>query len=196
MAGSIIPRSKNVDSWISEHDPSIRRICHTLRDLILATEPDLRESIKWSNPVYEKRGRVAYLSATDIYVALGFFNGAGLYDPEGKIEGMGKMMRHVKVRALEDIGETAGEYPAKRRGLLTSGGPFRVSGSGVLSGSNRSEVVSYQRLRHPRLRASAHRPRPSHQVRVQALTGLSEAWGTLAAHGSLSSSTRRHRQQL
>ena len=102
-----MPRSKNVDSWISEHDPSIRRICHTLRDLILATEPDLRESIKWSNPVYEKRGRVAYLSATDNYVTLGFFNGATLSDPEGKIEGMGKMMRHVKVRALEDIDEGA-----------------------------------------------------------------------------------------
>jgi len=85
-----MPRSKIVDAWTSEHDPSIRRICHTLRDLILATEPDLRESIKWSNPVYEKRGR-----------------GATLSDPEGKIEGMGKMMRHVKVRALEDIDEAA-----------------------------------------------------------------------------------------
>lgn len=102
-----MPRSKNVDAWTSEHDPSIRRICHTLRDLIFATEPDLRESIKWSNPVYEKRGRVAYLSATDNYVTLGFFNGATLSDPEGKIEGMGKIMRHVKVRALKDIGEAA-----------------------------------------------------------------------------------------
>ena len=102
-----MPRSKNVDSWISEHDPSIRRICHALRDLILATEPGLRESIKWSNPVYEKRGKVAYLSATDSYVTLGFFNGATLSDPEGKIEGTGKMMRHLKIRALVDIDEGA-----------------------------------------------------------------------------------------
>ena len=55
--------------------------------------------------MYEKRGRVAYLSATDNYVTLGFFNGAALSDPEGKIEGTGKMMRHLKVRALEDIDE-------------------------------------------------------------------------------------------
>lgn len=102
-----MPRSKNVDSWVSEHDPSIRRICHALRDLILATEPEMRESIKWSNPVYEKRGRVAYLSATDSYVTLGFFNGAALTDSEGKIEGTGKMMRHLKVRALQDIDEAA-----------------------------------------------------------------------------------------
>jgi hypothetical protein len=102
-----MPRSKNVDSWISEHDPVIRRICHALRDLILTTEPRLKESIKWSNPVYEKTGRVIYLSAKDSYVSLGFFNGAALTDPEGEIEGSVKSMRHLKVRELEDVDEAA-----------------------------------------------------------------------------------------
>jgi hypothetical protein len=96
-------KSKNVDSWISEHDPALRQICHALRDIVLSADPDMRESIKWSNPVYEKNGRICYLSATERYVTLGFFNGALLSDPQGRIEGTGKRMRHVKVRALEDI---------------------------------------------------------------------------------------------
>lgn len=96
-------RSKNVDSWISEHDPAIRQICETLRNIIFNGDPELRESIKWGNPVYEKNGRVLYLSATDLYVTLGFFQGARLTDPGGRIQGTGKAMRHVKVRALEDI---------------------------------------------------------------------------------------------
>ena len=96
-------RSKNVDSWISEHDPAIRQICETLRDIVLKGDPELKESIKWGNPVYEKRGKVFYLSATDRYVTLGFFQGARLTDPGGRIDGTGKGMRHVKVRALEDI---------------------------------------------------------------------------------------------
>lgn len=100
-------RSKHVDSWISERDPSIRRICQALRDLILATEPRLKESIKWGYPIYEKTGRVVYLSATDRYVALGFFNGVALSNSEGVIEGTGKRLRHLKVRAFEDIDEGA-----------------------------------------------------------------------------------------
>ena len=96
-------RSKNVDSWISEHDPAIRQICEVLRNIILDTGPELRESVKWGNPMYEKNGRIFYLSATEQYVTLGFFDGAGLTDPDGRIEGTGKSMRHVKVRALEDV---------------------------------------------------------------------------------------------
>jgi len=96
-------RSKNVDSWISEHDPAIRQICEVLRNLILGADSGIKESVKWGNPVYEKRSRLFYLSATDRYVSLGFFTGARLTDPEGRIEGTGKSMRHVKVKALEDI---------------------------------------------------------------------------------------------
>jgi len=98
-----MPRSKNVDSWISEHDPAIRQICAALRDTILNADREIRESIKWSNPVYEKTGKLFYISANDSYVTLGFFSGARLTDRDGKIEGTGKSMRHVKVRALEDI---------------------------------------------------------------------------------------------
>ena len=96
-------RSKNVDSWMWEQDPSLRQIAEALRDIVLSTEPDLKESIKWSQPVYAKRGNVFYLAATQEYVSLGFFKGARLTDPERKIEGTGKSMRHVKVRSLEDI---------------------------------------------------------------------------------------------
>ena len=95
--------SKNVDSWISEHDPALRQICHALRNLILLTDPGLSESIKWSNPVYEKNGKIMHLAATERYVALGFFDGTGLADPQGRLEGTGRKMRHIKVRALEDV---------------------------------------------------------------------------------------------
>ena len=96
-------RSKNVDSWMSELDPSLRQIAETLRNIVLSAEPELRESVKWSNPIYEKNGKVFYIAATDRYATLGFFNGVALTDPGGKIEGTGAKMRHVKVRSLEDI---------------------------------------------------------------------------------------------
>ena len=73
--------------------------------MIFETAPEVRETIKWSNPCYRGNGDIFYIAATDSYVNLGFFGGATLTDPSGRIEGTGKRMRHVKVRALEDIDE-------------------------------------------------------------------------------------------
>ncbi len=94
---------KTVDSWMSRLEPDQRPIAEALRNLVVEAEPDLSEAIKWGNPTYEKQGRVCYLAATKSYVSLGFFNGAGLTDPQGRIEGTGRKMRHVEVRALSDI---------------------------------------------------------------------------------------------
>ena len=96
-------RSKNVDSWIAEHDPSIRQVCNFLRNMILKVDPELKETIKWGNPVFVKRGDVFYLSATDSYVQFGVFKGVLVEGQMENVDGMGKDVRHVKVRALEDI---------------------------------------------------------------------------------------------
>ena len=102
-----MPGSKTTDTWIADLEPELRPVAIALRRLILDTWPDLTETIKWGNPVYEHGGKVCYLAATKAYVSLGFFNGAALTDAEGIaegiIEGTGKRMRHVKVRDLSAI---------------------------------------------------------------------------------------------
>ena len=94
---------KTVDDWLAELEPGLREIAHALRRIISEACPEITEAIKWGNPVYEYKGRVCYLAATKAYVSLGFFNGASLRDLEGRMEGTGKKMRHVKVRSAEDI---------------------------------------------------------------------------------------------
>ena len=82
-----MPDDKTVDNWIAALEPHVRPVAAALRRLILDACPDLAESIKWGNPVYERTGKVCYLAATEAYVSLGFFNGAALTDPERIIEG-------------------------------------------------------------------------------------------------------------
>ena len=94
---------KTVDSWMEELDPPLRDIAQTLRWLVLQAVPDISESVKWGTPNYAKSGNVCYLAANNGYINLGFFNGAGLNNPDGLIEGTGAKMRHIKVRRLEDI---------------------------------------------------------------------------------------------
>ena len=96
-------RSKNVDSWMAELDPSVRQIAQAVRGLIEDTSPGLKESVKWSQPVYSGRSNVLYIGATDSYVKLGFFRGGYLSGAEHGMEGEGKSMRHIKIRALEDL---------------------------------------------------------------------------------------------
>lgn len=94
---------KTPESWVAALEEPLRQIGEALRRLILRADPELKESIKWGNPVYEKKEKVCYLAATRAYVSLGFFSGAGLSDPDQLIEGTGKKMRHVKVRHVDDI---------------------------------------------------------------------------------------------
>ena len=90
-----------VDKWFSDLDSTLRVIADALRAIIRDVCPDLTETIKWGNLVYQREGLVCYLAAAKGHVSLGFFNGAGLADPEGILEGKGKKLRHIKVRNLE-----------------------------------------------------------------------------------------------
>lgn len=94
---------KTPESWVAALEEPLRQIGQALRRLILEADPELKESIKWGNPVYEKEEKVCYLAATKAYVSLGFFNGASLSDPDQLLEGTGKRMRHVKARHVGNI---------------------------------------------------------------------------------------------
>ena len=97
--------------WLEGVEPRLRPLASELRRMFLEAAPDLRESIKWGNPCFEKKMRVFYIgSQGDRYVTLGLWQGALLPNPEGLIEGTGKRMRHMKIRSLEELdGPAIGE---------------------------------------------------------------------------------------
>jgi hypothetical protein len=71
---------KTVESWMAALEPPVREMAEAPRRLVLDAGPDLSESIKRGNPVYEKNGKVCHLAATGAYVALGSFDGVPLSD--------------------------------------------------------------------------------------------------------------------
>ena len=46
-------------------------------------------------------------SSAPTYVQFGFFRGSMIEDPKKLLEGQGKFVRHIKVRAASDIDERA-----------------------------------------------------------------------------------------
>ena len=99
---------RTFEEWLEGVEPRLRPLATELRRMFLEAAPDLRESIKWGNPCFEKKMRVFYIgSQGDRYVTLGLWQGALLPNPEGLIEGTGKRMRHVKIRGEEELGNPA-----------------------------------------------------------------------------------------
>lgn len=98
----------HVTAWIEGRPADQREILVKLREWVLAAAPDVIEAFKWSRPVYARpRGSFAYLYAAKNHVTLGFDQGALLDDPNGLLEGTGKAMRHIKVKALDELDEGA-----------------------------------------------------------------------------------------
>ncbi len=96
------------DLYLADQSPRNRKLIRALREFVDRVAPKLQESVKWGNGCWVKgKVPVAYVYSAPTYVQLGFFRGSSLEDPHGLLEGKGQYVRHIKVRALEDIDEKA-----------------------------------------------------------------------------------------
>ena len=94
---------KDPDSWFSSQESSLISVASQLRVLIKNAIPDINETIKWGMPTYEKNALICALRSANGYIALQFYMGSNLDDPDSILEGSGKNMRHVKVYKETDI---------------------------------------------------------------------------------------------
>lgn len=94
---------KIVENWFNTLSEEQKPILLDLRELVLATDENIVETIKWGQPCYSLNSLICYLQKAKAHVALGFQNGAHFNDPHGLLEGTGKDMRHIKVAMTEKI---------------------------------------------------------------------------------------------
>lgn len=62
-------------------------------------------AIRWAHPTWSiGKEPVCYLKmATPKHLTFGFWRGASIRDPSGRLETSGKVMAHAKLRSLEDV---------------------------------------------------------------------------------------------
>lgn len=95
---------------LKSHDPQLQEIAREARALIYDVLPQTVEVV-WAQQGIAGYGtgpkkmseQFSYISLMPQWVNLGFYYGAELPDPEGLLEGTGKLMRHVKLRSVEDV---------------------------------------------------------------------------------------------
>ena len=96
------------DHFLDIDAPAVADIARALRTMVLASMPDAIESFDAPDRLLAfgvGTGRRDFLFAIiphTAYVNLQLADGALLENPDGRIEGTGKRVRHVKVRSVDD----------------------------------------------------------------------------------------------
>ena len=94
---------KSVDAYLADLPADQQVLVEALRRLILDAAPSARESMKWSQAVFEDHGPFAYIQAHKAHVTLGFWRGVELDDGRGVLQSGGSTMAHLRVTDLAKI---------------------------------------------------------------------------------------------
>jgi hypothetical protein len=101
-----------VNLWMQEHTDELGAIAQHWFEILRSCGHDVRELMHDGYPTAcAGEAAFAYVGAFKRHVNVGFFHGAELRDEADLLEGVGKYMRHVKIRpdgeldalALEDL---------------------------------------------------------------------------------------------
>ncbi|MBI3476835.1 MAG: DUF1801 domain-containing protein [Acidobacteria bacterium] len=94
-----VERDPAIDAWMKEHAGELGDIAHQWFELMRKCGDEVRELLHDGCPVAcLGDAPFAYVNVFTSHVNVGFFQGAGLSDPDRLLQGAGKFMRHVKLR--------------------------------------------------------------------------------------------------
>lgn len=101
-------RDRAVATWFQDPHYELRDVARVWFARMKACGDDVLEVIHDGCPTAcVGEAAFGYVAAFRAHVNVGFFNGASLLDPARLLEGSGKRMRHVKLRAGAGIDEAA-----------------------------------------------------------------------------------------
>lgn len=89
-----------IKAYIENLPTDQRRIVQTLRQIVKEALPKVQEEFKWGMPWYSP---VCYIMRSKNHVSLGFAYGALVQDKKLRVEGTGKVMRHIKIKGFDEI---------------------------------------------------------------------------------------------
>jgi hypothetical protein len=103
-------KDPRVDEYIDPLPDWQQEICHRVRDLVHAADPEVEETIKRTvQPYFVLQGNICALLAAKTHVNIFLYDGAIVPDPEGIITGGhdNKTARMISLHENEPINEPA-----------------------------------------------------------------------------------------
>lgn len=97
-------RYATVDEYIAALDGPLREAAAKARAVIDENLEGADSAIKWAHPTWSLGKKpVCYLKAASRHVTFGFWHGASIDDPSGRLETSGSVMAHAKLHSAEDV---------------------------------------------------------------------------------------------
>jgi hypothetical protein len=95
-----VERDPAIEAWMKEHPGELGAMAHQWFEVMRECGDEVRELLHDGCPVAcLGDAPFGYVNAFTSHVSVGFFHGASLPDPARLLQGTGKFMRHVKLRA-------------------------------------------------------------------------------------------------
>jgi len=96
--------SEEVEAWMAAYENPQKSLVQKVREAILAADPRIGETIKWSTPTFAYKGNLASFNPrSKAHVSLLFHSGAKIEGEFPSLEGEGGMARTLKVRDEADL---------------------------------------------------------------------------------------------
>lgn len=104
-----------VDDFVQQNVlPEHQAIVAMLRKLMRECAPKAKEQMSYGIPAWKNQRILAVISPTKKDITFAFSRGADFQDKYGLLQGVGKVSKHVKLKALKDINKPALRYYIKQ----------------------------------------------------------------------------------
>lgn len=101
-------RDPSIDKWLRQHTGELGEIAKYWFEAMRQCGDDVRECLHDGHPTAcVADAAFGYVNAFKSHVNVGFFRGTEIADPQGILEGTGKLMRHVKLGPGRDCDAAA-----------------------------------------------------------------------------------------
>jgi hypothetical protein len=93
----------DVDAWFAERKPPMEAAMQRVREIALAADPRVAESIKWQTPTYSFNGNIFSFNPAKNLVSLLFHRGAEIPGDHPALEGDGKLARTMRFADADEV---------------------------------------------------------------------------------------------
>ena len=107
---SIAPREReaqmanDLDAWMATYDNPMKPVVEAARQVILAADPRMSETIKWKSPTFVYKGNMAsFFPRAKAHASLMFHTGASIEGDFPSLEGGEAVSRFMKFASLDDL---------------------------------------------------------------------------------------------
>jgi hypothetical protein len=120
-----VARAASVEEYIAALPEPLREVAAATRAIVDERLPDATSAIRWAHPTWSVgREPVCYLKGASRHVTFGFWRGASIEDPSGRLETSGSVMAHAKLRTPGDVdAELFGDWLRQARALVGPADP-------------------------------------------------------------------------